>query len=87
MSENMEKGKKVNWSADERDMLISKCEDATVATGKFSSSLTAADKVRFWVDVTERYDFSDFDIFDLSQGKQTLLSKREKQIIDFCKFN
>ncbi|XP_060602704.1 uncharacterized protein LOC132755801 [Ruditapes philippinarum] len=53
MSENMEKGKKVNWSADERDMLISKCEDATVATGKFSSSLTAADKVRFWVDVTE----------------------------------
>ncbi|XP_060554364.1 uncharacterized protein LOC132715380 [Ruditapes philippinarum] len=53
MSKNMEKGKKVNWSADERDMLISKCEDASVATGKFSSSLTPADKVRFWVDVTE----------------------------------
>jgi hypothetical protein len=79
----MEKGKKVHWSAGERDMLISKCDDAFVVTGKFSSSLTAADKVRFWVDVTVKsviFTTLTF-IFDPSQGKQTLFSKGENQVI------
>ncbi|XP_060565247.1 nuclear apoptosis-inducing factor 1-like isoform X2 [Ruditapes philippinarum] len=48
-----DKARKVNWTTDERDMLISKCETADVATGKFSQTLTAADKARFWADVVE----------------------------------
>jgi hypothetical protein len=35
-------------------MLISKCETADVATGKFSQTITAADKARFYADVVER---------------------------------
>jgi hypothetical protein len=46
------KARKVNWTANERDML--KCENLDVATGKFSQSITAADKARFWADVVER---------------------------------
>jgi hypothetical protein len=82
----MEKGKKVNWSANERDMLISKCEDATVVTGKFSSSVKAADKVRFWVDVTERYDFYDFDIYFRSfSGETDFIQQKRKS--GYCTFN
>ena len=49
-----DKARKVNWTTQERDMLISKCETADVATGKFSQTITAADKARFWADVVER---------------------------------
>lgn len=38
---------KVNRIAEERDMLVSMCEDSAVATGKFSSSLTPIDKALF----------------------------------------
>ncbi|XP_060601634.1 uncharacterized protein LOC132754903 isoform X2 [Ruditapes philippinarum] len=48
-----DKARKVNWTTQERDMLISKCETADVATGKFSQTITAADKARFWADVVE----------------------------------
>ena len=44
--------KKVNWSAEEKDILVGKCDDVPVATGKFSSSLTP-DKANIWEDDLE----------------------------------
>ncbi|XP_053398269.1 nuclear apoptosis-inducing factor 1-like [Mercenaria mercenaria] len=41
------------FSPEERDVLVSQCQQSEVATGKFSSTLTAAGKARFWTNVTE----------------------------------
>ncbi|XP_060601638.1 uncharacterized protein LOC132754903 isoform X5 [Ruditapes philippinarum] len=79
-----DKARKVNWTTQERDMLISKCETADVATGKFSQTITAADKARFWADVVESVNSVSGCSRTLEQVKKKWIDLKILQTIPTC---
>ena len=57
MAEMAEKKRKINWTDEEREILIEECtgETGRKMNKKFSTEISVRDKANFWVQTAERY--------------------------------